>query len=192
MYLQESNQGKTAPRTALRCHEGKALPGCLWHFSTIFYSIKKSILKIAVPPNLKFCFLEISWRKTTINYRIMWEEMTSSTAINFLWMKSFGVREGFGPGLADGSWLLSVLVCPRKTSKTIQSTEDEKILVTNVLQSYKGLRDKVGKTFCVSTLNYTLGNGPLGKKGSDGQAGPRFTHLHSAGKVLQGRSAGIS
>lgn len=108
MYLQESNQGKTAPRTALRCHEGKALPGCLWHFSTIFYSIKKSILKIAVPPNLKFCFLEISWRKTTINYRIMWEEMTSSTAINFLWMKSFGVREGFGPGLADGSWLLFV------------------------------------------------------------------------------------
>lgn len=46
--------------------------------------MKKSILKIALPLNLKFCFADFHWRKNMINSKITSEEMTSSTAIYFL------------------------------------------------------------------------------------------------------------
>lgn len=62
-----------------------------------------------------------------------------------------------------------------------------------MLQSYKNLQDKVGKTFCVSTMTtYTLGNGPLAMKGSDGLSDPHFAHLYKADMIQQARSTGVS
>ena len=62
-----------------------------------------------------------------------------------------------------------------------------------MLHSYKNLQDKVGKTFCVSTMiTYTLGNGPLEMKGSEALSDPHFTHLYEAGRIQQVRSTAIS
>lgn len=43
--------------------------------------MKKSILKIVIPLNVKFCFSDFCWRKNMINSKITLEEMT---AIYFL------------------------------------------------------------------------------------------------------------
>ena len=62
-----------------------------------------------------------------------------------------------------------------------------------MLQSYKNLQDKVGKTFCVSTMiTYTLGNEPLVMEGSDGLSDPHFTKLNKAGMIQQVKSTAIS
>lgn len=126
--------------------------------------MRKSILKITVPLNLKFCFTDFRWRKNMINSKITLEEMTSSTAIyilsEILWGKgvlgagtgrlqliellfvsAYAPKEGFQNNLVNWRW--GSPCCKwRCCNHTLQ--------------------DKVGKPFCVSnTRSWTLGNGPL-------------------------------
>lgn len=91
-----------------------------------FDSIKKSIFKISVPPNLKFCFTEISWRKkkTMRNCKMTLEEMNKLHCYIFSLKEFLRSKGRLWPGTGRLQLIkacyLSVLMCPRKSFKTLK------------------------------------------------------------------------